>query len=254
MSIRRERIFVAGSEVEAVRNPARSTNYMYDAIVVLGGRIQRQEDIFVPADHTQSDEHGMTGGDFRIDGAVGAYFRGYTRRFVFSGGRRPPINDKTTPLREVPTEADVYQEAFTTRFLKAVNKSDDMLLEFLDMELPLFYKDRVPVDTFSGIENAREIAIANEWQTVGLMTNLFHTDRVAEDVRSIPRETGVPQVGLDVIPAEWFAQDVFGVDQRIKHWRAHFSRPGIHAYNARRIAEINGIRAKRSGTYRSREK
>jgi hypothetical protein len=224
----------------------------YDAIVVLGGPVYWNESMhaYIPAEYTKVDQLGrITTGDLRIDGAVAAYLDGLTSNFVFSGGKTPPLN-RRVPIEERPTEAAVFEVAFERRMGQAI-AADGRLARSANMLNPSnLFQDPFPLDTEAALYSAREIAIANEWLRVGIMSDTIHGRRVREDINVMPQDTGVPYVRLEFLPAEPRSIKVFGMDQVKK---LHDAQHGSGARGFRRAIEFErqGIKDKRDGRYRA---
>lgn len=148
------------------------TDYAYDAVVVLGRNIRRTPGGFAPSTYQDSDEFGMLGGSIRIPAAAQLYLHSSTTTFVFSTGSSQKT--KAAFGADVPTEAEVYSEAFKAEIerLRAIHPG------MQELPPPHIILEDSSVNTVGNIRECFAIIREHPWQRVAIMSSRDHIPRI----------------------------------------------------------------------------
>lgn len=177
--------------------------YLYDAVVVLCGGLQKTGGNYYPTDYRHGDEFGMLGAGIRIVAALDLYFKRQSKNFVFSTG----ITEKNKAKfgEGVPPEAQVYAEKFI-RILKGLQRRSDYRNKFSDIEEPVITLENRSFNTTSNIKEVLQIIRDNNWQKVAILSSKYHIPRVQALYSMALEQHPEVRIGIDFIKAEDYVE------------------------------------------------
>jgi uncharacterized SAM-binding protein YcdF (DUF218 family) len=149
--------------------------YPYDAVIILGGGLQKTGGKFYPTDYRHEDEFGMLGAGMRMVTATEMYIESQTRNFVFATG----VTDKNRAKfgDNVPTEAEIYEEKFL-RVIEGLKKRPDYKTKLENLPPPNVIKEDKSFNTASNIEEISKIIKKQGWQNVRIVSSKYHIPRI----------------------------------------------------------------------------
>lgn len=137
----------------------------YDAVVTLGGGLQRRGDEYYPADYRDSDEFGMLGGHMRLHAALLLLISGTSDTFLFTTGVYEKSKKKFGP--DVPPESAVYAERFREELTKMTQAPK-----------PALIAETVSTTTAENVCEIIKMAGQRGWKMVAVVTSNYHVPRV----------------------------------------------------------------------------
>lgn len=160
----------------------------YDAVVTLGGGLQRRGDEYYPADYRDSDEFGMLGGHMRLHAALLLLLAGRSDTFFFTTGAYEKNKRKFGP--DVPPESVIYQQRFREELAKMTQAPK-----------PALIAETVSTTTAENVHEVIKMAGQRNWKNVAIITSTYHVPRV---VALIKREQKWKpgDAEIRVLPAE----------------------------------------------------
>lgn len=198
----------------------------YDVIAVLCGGLRRDADGFRPASLTDSDEHGMLGGQLRVLAAAELWRAGRAGLFLFSTG----VSERSRARfgAAVPPEAVVYADAF-----RAETGEDPAVLVEIDS-----------VNTAGNVAAVARLAATHGWREVAILSSEYHLPRARELLR---------QAGGG-LAAEFLSAEAVLMAARPGRYEAQIGAAyGSVAGRKRTAAERQGVADLYAGRYDRRE-
>lgn len=203
----------------------------YDAVVILGGGLRREGDIFSPATYADSDEFGMLGGHMRVIAGVELLRRAESDTFVFTTGIYEKNKARLGP--DVLPEADVYAAHFLEQMAS------------MNLSRPQIVLESASKTTLENMSELVRIIEAQGWKRVAIVSNTYHLPRIEALYEHLFKLRPDLHVDIAFLSAEEIVRSVLPgrYDEEIE---AAYASP---AAVKRAESEARGLRDLENGTY-----
>jgi uncharacterized SAM-binding protein YcdF (DUF218 family) len=183
--------------------PTEKEPYTYDAIIVLGGGLQKTGDKYNPTDYRGGDDFGTLGAGMRMVAAVELYLEKKAKQFVFTTG----ISEKNKSKfgNQVPTEASVYKEKFL-RVIEGLQKQKGHKIRSEELETPIVDLEDKSYNTSSNIKEILQLIQNNGWNNIALVSSDYHIPRIELLFKQALEKHPELETQVQFIGAESFAK------------------------------------------------
>jgi len=159
----------------------------YDAVVVLGGGLRKENERYDPATYEDSDDFGMLGGHVRVQAAAQLYRAEAASCFMFTTGVYE--KNKQRLGADVPAEAETYAQRFK-ELITDVSGVPEIVL------------DTVSTTTLTNVQEIIAALISHKWQRIAIVSNEYHVPRIRVLYEHILRTHPELQVHIEYLAAE----------------------------------------------------
>lgn len=173
--------------------------YTFDALIVLGGGLNKLNDKFYPTDYRQGDEFGMLGAGMRLVAAVDLYLDGQVKNIVFSTGATE--KNKSAHGPNIPTEAETYQDKFL-RSLDALKKRKENAEKIKNLEEPETILEEKSVTTLTNIKECLQIVKDKGWKKIAIVSSDYHIPRIKALYEQALKQHPELQIEIEFMSAE----------------------------------------------------